>query len=106
MGGKAAAARTRAVDDSEKDRFRNVLADTVAITERETIPYGIGGSLCSNHWGRPSSIGDIDLLVQPQDAERLLVKLEAAGFETEKPYPQWLFKATREGVTVDIIFEI
>src|SRR5918992_2892799 len=98
--------RTRKVDEAQKKRFREVLARTIELTEGAGIAYVIAGSLCSNHWGRPSPAADIDLVVAPQDAEALLGTLADSGYETTKHDPQWLFKATKDDVTIDIIFEL
>lgn len=106
MGASQADPRTRPVSDAEQQRFYEVLGETVALTEDEGIPYVVAGSLCSNRWGRPSAIGDVDLIVAPQDAQRLLKRLESAGFDTEEDEPQWIYKATKSGVTVDVIFEM
>ncbi|MDQ3963539.1 MAG: nucleotidyltransferase family protein [Actinomycetota bacterium] len=90
----------------EQEAFRELLAEATEIVEGEGIDYVVAGSLCSNHWGRPSAIGDIDLLVAPQDAKRLLKAFDAAGFDTSEDEPQWLFKAKKKNKTVDIIFEM
>jgi hypothetical protein len=90
----------------QDERFRELLAAAIAVVEGEGIPYVVAGSLASSTWGRPSTIGDIDLVVSPTDAKRLLKAFDSAGYETEEAQPQWLFKAKRDDVTVDIIFEM
>jgi len=87
-------------------RFPKVLAEAVAITQENDVPYLVAGSLASATWGRPGTLGDIDLLIDPRSAKPLLKAFEAAGFETEETFPQWLFKAKKEGITVDLIFEM
>ena len=106
MGGRSENPQTRDVSAQEQARFKKVLAEAIGVVEGEGIDYVVAGSLCSNHWGRPGSIGDIDLLVPPQDAKRLLKACEAAGFDTTEEDPQWLYKAKKNGTTVDIIFEM
>ncbi|MDQ3985451.1 MAG: nucleotidyltransferase [Actinomycetota bacterium] len=106
MADKVTTARTREVSDKEADDFRSTLAHAVSVTENEGCPYLLAGSMASNVWGRPASIGDIDLVIRPDDAKRLLHTFETAGYETEEVEPQWLYKAKSNGVTVDLIFEM
>ncbi|HEV3472739.1 MAG TPA: nucleotidyltransferase [Actinomycetota bacterium] len=106
MGGHDENPQTREVGKRERAAFRDVLATAIDVVEGEGIDYVVAGSLCSNHWGRPSAVGDIDLLVAPQDAKRLLKAFDAAGFETSEDEPQWLYKAKKDGKTVDVIFEM
>jgi hypothetical protein len=99
-------AQTREVSDEYRAAFRKVLAESVEIVEGEDIPYLLGGSLASRCWGRPAPEGDVDMVVGPTDAQRLLKALERAGFDTAKPEPEWLYKAKKSGITVDVIFEM
>src|SRR5438477_94156 len=55
---------------------------------------------------RPGASGGIDVLVAPPDADRALEALAAAGFETEKTDPSWIYKAVKDGVLVDVIFKV
>jgi hypothetical protein len=106
MGGTTDSPQTREVTPEEKVAFRNVLAEAMDIVEGEGAPYLAAGSIASTHWGRPSTIGDIDLLVDPTDAKRLLKAFDAAGYDTEETESNWLYKATKDDVTVDLIFEM
>jgi hypothetical protein len=63
------------------------------------------GGIASAVFGRPRWSEDIDLLVRPEDADRTLDVLAAAGFEVHRTFPDWLYKAFREGVLVDVIFK-
>lgn len=97
---------TREVSEERMEAFRTVLEDAIAISEQAQVPYIAGGSTASNLWGRPSPIGDIDIIVRPPDAKRLLKAFKAAGYETDESEPQWLYKAKKDGITVDLIFEM
>src|SRR5439155_1536897 len=55
--------------------------------------------------GGPRTEHDVDFIVRPEDAERALQAFADAGYETEKPPEQWLFKAYVDDVLVDLIFE-
>lgn len=89
-----------------EQRFREVLAEAIAIAEENNVPYLVAGSLASETWGRPGSLGDVDLLIDPRPARNLLGAFGLAGYETDETFPTWLFKATKSGITVDLIFEM
>jgi hypothetical protein len=91
--------------EKERDRYAEILAEAIELVESEGIDYAVGGSLAANTWGRPTSIGDIDIIVAPTDAERLIKAFEADGYETDQA-ESWLYKAKKNDVTVDIIFEM
>src|SRR5205823_13938512 len=42
--------------------------------------------------------------VKREEAKPALDALAQAGFETEETNPKWIFKASKNGVTVDLIF--
>lgn len=98
--------QTREVSPEEMERFRKVLSEAIEVADGEGIDYVVGGSIASNEWGRPSAIGDVDLIVDPPEAKRLLKAYEAHGYDTEMTAPKWLYKATKHGKTVDLIFEL
>lgn len=102
----ASKSRTHDADPQRDEFFQAVLAEAIAITEHNEVPYLVGGSIASTTWGRPSSTGDIDLIIDPRSARPLLQAFAAAGYATEETYPQWLFKARKSGITVDLIFEM
>ena len=95
---------TREVDDDQT--FRAVLGEVVAAVEHEGLPYLAIGGLASAVYGRPRPTKDIDLFVKPDDAERCVKTLEAAGFRTENPKEDWLLKAYKDDVLVDVIFRV
>ena len=39
-----------------------------------------------------------------EDAEQVLDALAEKGFDTEQTFPEWLFKASMDGVLIDILF--
>jgi putative nucleotidyltransferase-like protein len=62
------------------------------------------GGIASSCVGRERWTHDIDLFTRPAEARRALDVLACAGFDTEETYPDWLFKAQKDGQLVDIIF--
>ena len=106
VGGVDENTQTKEVSPERLEAFREVLAEAVKIAEELAVPYLGAGSLASNHWGRPSAMGDVDLVISPTDAKRLLKAFDAAGYDTEESQPQWLYKATKGEITVDLIFQL
>jgi predicted nucleotidyltransferase len=90
----------------EDERVGQVVAEACDTLERTEIPYLLIGGLAASVHGRPRSTEDIDLLVTGADADRALDALAAAGFETERTNPHWIYKATRDGITVDVMFKV
>lgn len=98
--------RTDHAEPGREERFAEVLAEAIAITEANKVPYLGAGSMASVTWGRPGPFGDIDLLIDPRSAKPLLNAFAEASFATDEAFPQWLFKAEKNGITVDLIFEM
>jgi predicted nucleotidyltransferase len=86
--------------------FLSVLQQAVRAIEDAGIPYAVIGGIPSVVLGRPrwTANEDIDFFVKPEDSKKALEVLGRAGFETEERDPQWLYKATKDGVLVDLIF--
>jgi predicted nucleotidyltransferase len=95
---------TRESDDDET--FRAVLGEVVEAVEGAGITYLAIGGLATAVFGRPRPTKDVDLFVKPEDAERCVKALEGAGFDTEDPKEDWLLKAYKEDVLVDVIFRV
>jgi predicted nucleotidyltransferase len=86
------------------DNLTHAVGDAVDAIEEAGIPYVLAGGLASSVLGRSRATDDVDLLVRADDADRALEVLGEAGFETERTNPQWIFKATRDDVTIDLMF--
>lgn len=92
-------------DEGEEAAFVQVLGETIGTIEREGVPYVLMGGIGSATHGRPRWTHDIDVFIRPEDAKRTLASLAARGFEVEETYPDWLFKAFKSDVMVDLIFK-
>jgi predicted nucleotidyltransferase len=68
------------------------------------VRFVLGGGLAIWARGGPETEHDVDFFVKPEDAERALRALEGAGFRTEEPPEDWLYKAWHGDVMVDLIF--
>lgn len=68
------------------------------------IRFALGGSLAAWARGGPRPDNDLDLMVQPRDADAALGALEDAGMRTERPPEEWLYKAWHGQAMIDLIF--
>src|SRR5919197_2543777 len=68
------------------------------------VPFLLGGSLACWVRGGPESRKDLDFMVKPEDAERALEALSAAGMRADRPPEDWLLKAWDGEILVDLIF--
>ena len=75
-----------------------------ALREAE-VPFVLGGGVAVWAHGGPETEHDLDFFVKPEDSERALEVLAAAGFRPEKPPEGWLYKAWDGDVLVDLIFD-
>jgi hypothetical protein len=85
--------------------FLSVLADAATTLDATDLPWAVMGGIASAVHGRPRWTFDIDVFVQPHAARPALEALGGAGFHTDEKDPNWLFKAFRDGVLVDVIFK-
>lgn len=69
------------------------------------VPFILAGSMACWARGGPISLHDVDFMVKPEDVERGLAALAAAGMRTERPPEGWLVKAWDGEVLVDLIHQ-
>lgn len=86
------------------DSISDTLKKVGAALRENQIPYLLGGSLAFWAHGGPERRKDLDFMIKPEDADRALEVLEAAGMRPEKPPEGWLYKAWDGEVLVDLIF--
>jgi hypothetical protein len=67
------------------------------------VPYMLGGGLAAWARGGPPTEHDVDFFVLPEDAERALEALVAAGMKPERPPEGWLLKAWDGETLIDLI---
>ncbi len=82
-----------------------ILADAGAALERAGVAYVVGGGLAAEAYQLRETINDIDLFVRPVDAPRALRALADAGYDVWIEDPRWLYKAVKDEVTIDLIYE-
>ncbi len=84
--------------------FVRVFRDMVDRLNGCRIPYLVAGGLAAKMYGKRRTTHDIDLFVRPKDAGPVKACLARAGYETEATFPDWLYKAFKHDVMIDIIF--
>jgi hypothetical protein len=93
-----------AANEQSFDAIEHALKRAAAALREADVPFLLGGSLASWARGGPETRHDLDLMIKPEDAERALEALEAAGMKAERPPEEWLLKAWDGDVLVDLIF--
>ena len=93
-----------ASDEPSFAAIEHALKRSAAALREADIPFLLGGSLASWARGGPETRHDLDLMIKPEDAERALEALQAAGMKAERPPEEWLLKAWDGDVLVDLIF--
>jgi hypothetical protein len=68
------------------------------------VAFCLAGGLASWARGGPPREHDVDLLLMESDIERATEVLTAARFRIERPPEDWLVKAWKDDVLVDLIF--
>ncbi|MDQ3940747.1 MAG: nucleotidyltransferase family protein [Actinomycetota bacterium] len=88
----------------DEETLLAVLSDAQDALASSDIPYLLIGGIPSAVYGRPRSTEDLDIFIKPEHNDDALAALDAAGFETKKAEPEWLYKAAKKDVLVDVIF--
>ncbi|HEV2755220.1 MAG TPA: nucleotidyltransferase [Actinomycetota bacterium] len=92
---------------TDQEKAKEVFRDVVARLEDAGFDYAVGGGLSTDHWtGGTRTIGDVDLVIREEDAGGILEVLAGAGYETAEMDRSWLHKAFKDGVTIDLMFEL
>jgi hypothetical protein len=69
------------------------------------VEFLVGGAYAFERYtGIARHTKDFDIFVHPRDVQRVLDTLDAAGCDTELPFPHWLGKARCGDDFVDVIF--
>jgi len=92
------------VDDDDFRRLIDTLKIAVATLREREIPFMLGGSIAAWVRGGPQPHKDIDLMLKASDAHAALEALADVGMRPERPPEEWLFKAWRDDVMIDLIF--
>jgi hypothetical protein len=93
-----------ASDEQPFHEIEHALKRAAAALRGAGVPFLLGGSLASWARGGPETRHDLDLMIKPEDVERSLEALEAAGMRAERPPEDWLVKAWDGETLVDLIY--
>lgn len=97
--------QSSSMNTEESRRFDSALFATLDALEEKKVDYVLIGGIAASTLGRPRPTQDIDLFVRPEDADAILEVLKEYGFETDRFNPNWIFKAFKDGVLIDVIFQ-
>lgn len=90
---------------AEFKQLIDTLKIAVATLRDRGVPFVLGGSLAAWARGGPEPQNDLDLMLKPADADTALEALADAGMRVERPPEEWLYKAWRDEVMIDLIFK-
>src|SRR5689334_6260000 len=86
-------------------QLHETMVNAAVILRGADIRYALAGGLAVWVHGGPDVYHDVDFLILEEDKDRALEAFEDAGFRTEKPAPEWLYKAYQRDCLVDLIFK-
>jgi Uncharacterised nucleotidyltransferase len=89
------------------DELLEAMKRAAAVLRDAEVPYALSGGLAAYARGGPETEHDVDFFLRPEDAERALEALEAAGYVPKRPPEEWLLKAYDPdyGVLIDLIYD-
>ena len=91
-------------EEPSPEQIRQALAEVVDALRSAGADFLLMGGMSAATFARRRTTDDIDVFVRPRDARRVLGALAAGGFDTDETDPQWIYKAMKHGVLVDVIF--
>src|SRR5437660_10544432 len=89
-------------DEEAFERLVETTRRAGAVLRDAGVPYALGGGLAAWARGGPKTEHDIDFFVKPEDAERALEALAAAGFRREEAVEDWVAKTYDGDRRVDL----
>ena len=94
-------------DAQNQTKVAAVFRDAVDVITTAGFDFAVGGGISTRHWrGSDEPAGDIDLVIREEDATAILEVLGESGYEAVEMERSWLHKAKKDGVWVDLMFEL
>ncbi len=88
-----------------EETTRQFYRDAMRRLDDAGLPYVVGGGYAMAYYsGIQRNTKDLDIFMKPEDHERALEVLAAAGYRTEYFYPFWIAKAVSGEAFMDIIY--
>jgi hypothetical protein len=91
---------------STRIALRSALKRAAARLQGAGVPFALGGSYALWVHGAPEPEHDVDLVIAEGDREQALAALADGGFDVGEPPEDWLFKAYRKDVCVDVLHRL
>jgi hypothetical protein len=91
---------------TDHEQLRDALKRAAAALADSEVPFALAGSYALWVHGAQEPSHDVDLAIVEDDAERAGKALAGAGFDVERPPEDWLLKAHRDDVLVDLLFRL
>lgn len=89
-----------------QERLRDALKRAASALKEQGPRFALAGSYALWVHGSPEPAHDVDIAVAEEDAEAAAATLAAVGFQIERTAEDWLFKAHRDGVCVDVLHRL
>jgi hypothetical protein len=89
-----------------QEQLRDALKQASSALKQDGPAFALGGSYALWVHGAPEPIHDVDLVVAEEDAEHAATTLADAGFRIERTPEDWLFKAYRDDMLVDVLHRL
>lgn len=86
--------------------FLTTLIRAIGALQRADVPFALAGGAAVYARGGPHSQHDIDLLLEPSDAERAAQALTRTGMSRFQPPEDWLLKVFDGDVLIDLIHRL
>src|SRR5437879_13231312 len=85
---------------------REFYVDAMQVLDRAKIPYVVGGGYAMAYYtGIARNTKDLDLFIKPEDRDRTLTTLTAAGYRTEFFFPFWIATAFCGDELIDLLYD-
>lgn len=89
-----------------QEQLRDALKQATSALKQSGPAFALGGSYSLWVHGAPEPVHDVDLVVAEQDVDHAARTLGEAGFEVERTPEDWLFKAYRNDMLVDVLHRL
>lgn len=91
----------------DQAKAKEIFREAIALLEEAPFDYAVGGGICTDHWtGGAQRINDIDLMIRKDDSVEILEVFADAGYQTAEMDHSWLHKTFKDGVTIDLMYEL
>jgi predicted nucleotidyltransferase len=83
-----------------------VLRESIDLIDSMGLAYLGFGGMAKSYYGEPQELRDIDILIREEDADELAGEFARHGYRVDKDEHDWLYKAYKHEVMIDLIFHV